>query len=82
MPEQLIFDVDDKVVDAIAQGTQVANKFTNDLSVICPIFDKVGKVEMKQCKVITCSCPCFFAFFLNPPFSKIIAVKLWLFKTV
>lgn len=50
--EQLEFALDDKVNKAITQGKQVATKLSNDLCVICPVFDKVGKVEMKQIKVI------------------------------
>lgn len=50
--EQLQFDMDDKVMKAISEGKQVARKLSNDLSVICPVFDKVGKIEMKQNKVI------------------------------
>jgi len=50
--EELKFDLDQVVLDGIEQGINITRQFRKDITIICPVYDGVGKSELKQKKVL------------------------------
>ncbi|CAK8681382.1 peroxisomal carnitine O-octanoyltransferase-like isoform X2 [Clavelina lepadiformis] len=49
--EELNFSIDNKIREGIVKGKETVKSFTDNTDLVCPIYDKFGKVELKQFKI-------------------------------